>query len=992
MTSNQHPPHFSNLVELLQWRARERPDALALAYLDDELNICASLTYRQLERKARCIGAHLSEQLSPSERVLLVYPENIAFLPAFLGCLYAGLIAVPVIFPDPNRLPRLLPRIQKIIEDSQSRLVLSLEKATASLGVFFGDGLVATDTLPEDRIDGWQHLPITPHQLTHLQYTSGSISIPKGVMITHANILHNLEEEGKFSLYSEQSKVLNWMPHTHDFGLMSGLLQPIFYGVPVFTLSPVTIARQPIRWLQAITKYRITHSNGVPFALDYCVNRTTSVQREGLDLSCWRMATVGAEPIRPETLERFIETFSPYGFHPATLYPAFGLAEYTLVVTKKPLGQDIYTTWLDLGGNQLSRLTGCGCPIGGTRVEIVDPDTHQPCPPGRIGEVWVSGLSMSPGYWNQPELNREIFQAQLKPSGDGPFLRTGDLGLFQDGELFVTGRLKDMFIIHGQNYYPYDIEWMLQDCHPALAGCRGAAFAIEVDGQEKPVVVHETNPPVEHPHNFEQVVEVMRGTLAERFEMTLQAVVLIKRGDLPRTSSGKIRRPATRQAYLENRLNPLHQWRLDDLSPSEISPETDPLLISLKQIWAETLNIRGFSSNQNFFALGGDSLSALQMVLSVEQKIGKRVPMAFFITPTIENLVVLLRDDTLFRDKTASESGLLLFKALPQKHSFGLQHPAMFSWFYTLYNRVLKTLCGQKWFQVWIFPKMTRLMQRFHQTFNTSMDLPYFTQLALFSSLTRKKMMHWLQNHIPLVTLLQSGQVHGEKFLRQGLQTGRGVILIVHHSHLIDLVPPVVDNMGIKDLHILRRNPYVNRKIQSQGLKRLSPRIDLYIFHRKLNRIRKSRSRALRNPSLRIREDELVSLTQKALHALEILSRGGVVIIAGDGQAGTSQSTQVNFHGRTLNFFKGFAELGLKSGASIVPVMMWFTPTGSPVITFQSPLEVKTSLTPAETVDDLLEQYTDRLARCWADYPWSILPIRMNWFIQASTAGKIACK
>ena len=962
MTSEQNPSHCSNLVELLQWRAREQPDALALAYLDDELNISASLTYRQLERKARSIGAHLSRRVSPGERVLLVYPENIAFLPAFWGCLYAGLVAVPVIFPDPERLPRLLPRIQKIIADSESRLVLAPKEAILSLEPIFGDQLVATDALPDDGGEDWQPPDITPEQISHLQYTSGSIASPKGVMISHANLLHNLVEKGKILGYSDQSISLNWMPHTHDFGLVSGLLSPIFHGIPAYTLTPAAIIRQPIRWLQAIRRYRATHSCGVPFALEYCIHRAKPEELKDLDFSCLQNLTVGAEPIRPDTLERFITTFAPYGLRPEAILPGYGLAEYTLVVTIGELGGKPKSAWFDLGGSQPSRLTACGLPIGGTRVEIVDPDTHQPCPAGQIGEIWVAGPSISPGYWNQPKLNQEIFQARLAPSGEGPFLRTGDLGVFREGDLFITGRLKDMFIIHGQNYYPSDLEWLLEDCHPALAGCRGAAFAIEVDGQEKPVVVHEVKPSADQPQDFEQIVTAMRNTLAERFEMALQAVVLIKRGDLPRTTTGKIRRPATRQAYLEGSLNPLHEWHIDKLPQPETHPETDPLALSLRQIWAEILKIHSFASSENFFALGGDSLSALQMVLSVEEKTGKRIPPSFFIAPTIENLAALLRDESLPGEKTTSESGLQRFRAHPHKRSFGLQHPARFSRFFTFYNHWLKVLCGQKWFQGLILPKQTGWAQHFHQAFKTSMDLPDFTQLTLFSFLTRKMILRLLK-HIPLETLLQSVEVHGGSCLLEGHQAGRGVILLTHHNRLSRLVLSTVDSLGIKDLYILRRNPSGNRKMRSRGLKRSSQRL---------------------------RKDDVALLTQQVLHALEVLSRGGLVVIAADGHSGSSRPMPVSFHGRNLHFHRGFADLGIKSGASIVPVMVWLTPDGSPVITFQSPLQVKTTPTPAEAVDDLIEQYANRLVQFWSDSPWSILPSRMRTFLRAPMAGEDA--
>jgi acyl-CoA synthetase (AMP-forming)/AMP-acid ligase II len=565
---------FSTLVELLRWRAVNQADRLAFSFLLDGAAESVHLTYGQLDKRARATAAALQERRAAGERALLLYPAGLEYISAFFGCLFAGVTAVPVYPPTPGPSNRSLPRFLAIANNAQPKFAL-----TASSGILRMTNQsisevcdlpnleqVVTDSIPEGMEDAWSEPAIDGDSLAFLQYTSGSTAAPKGIMLTHRNLLGNSEIIRSCFEHKPESQGVIWLPPYHDMGLIGGILQPIYAGFPCTLMSPLSFLQRPIRWLQAISDYRATTSGGPDFTYDLSVRRITPEQRKTLDLSSWDVAFNGAEPIRAETMERFTDAFKDCGFRAEAFYPCYGLAEATLIVSggrkeSSPVVRTFQDTCLtppcegsegEAPQNNTRFIVGCGQAVRDTRIAIVDPETFRTLEPGQVGEIWVSGDSVAKGYWNQPEAREETFLG-MTASGEGPFLRTGDLGFLVDGELFVTGRLKDLIIIAGRNLYPQDIERTVESCHPLLRPGSGAAFAVAGDGEERLVVVHE----VERNYRGEDlksVVQEIRRAVAESHDVRVSSVALLKPGRIPKTSSGKIEHYACRVAFLAGTL------------------------------------------------------------------------------------------------------------------------------------------------------------------------------------------------------------------------------------------------------------------------------------------------------------------------------------------------------------------------------------------------------------------------------------------------------
>jgi amino acid adenylation domain-containing protein len=564
---------MANLVDLSRWRAIHQSERSAYYFLRDGISIDASLTYAALDLHARAIAGFLQSCAGFGDRVLLLYPPGLDFVRAFLGCLYAGVLAVPAPPLDPLRLKQSLPRLQAIANDAQiscvlttSELANSAKRARLSLSVADPTRWFIADEVGEDWAARWRPPDLVPDHVAYLQYTSGSTSSPKGVMVTHRNLLHHCRYITESAGYDAQAATLSWMPHFHDYGLVKGILHPLFAGIPSYLMPALAFLKRPIRWLQAIERYGITHSGGPNFAYAHCVRLTTPTERTDLDLSCWRLASCGAEPISKETMDRFIEAFRASGFRREAFCPAYGMAEFTLLVSLKRLGEAPGFRHLDAralekglvreirGDAEHSRaVVSCGRPVGETNVRIVDPEELRHCGPDVVGEIWLADPSIAKGYWNKPEDTNQTFGAHLPATGEGPFLRTGDLGFIKDGELFVTGRLKDLIIIRGRNLYPQDIEHTAAQSHPYLRPNSGAAFSIEKDGEERLVIVHELERRVDA-SSIDQVAGAMREAVAEHHDIQVYAVVLVRAGSIPKTSSGKIRRRASRDAFESDQL------------------------------------------------------------------------------------------------------------------------------------------------------------------------------------------------------------------------------------------------------------------------------------------------------------------------------------------------------------------------------------------------------------------------------------------------------
>lgn len=577
------PHDFSTLVELLSYRAKNQPEQKAYTFLPSTETEAESLTYEELHLQAQAIAASLQSLSFVGERALLLYQPGLDFIAAFFGCLYAGVIAVPAYPPRRNQN---LSRLQAMTADAQAKVVLTSTALVENLKACSNKGLelgelhwLATDDLSNDLANAWQQPEISSESLAFIQYTSGSTGNPKGVMVSHGNLIHNLALIYKFFEHKPDSQGLIWLPPYHDMGLIGGVLQPLYGGCSVTLMAAVDFLQKPFRWLQAISQYRSTTSGGPNFAYDLCVHKITSEQRASLDLSSWEVAFTGAEPVRAETLEQFATTFEPCGFRREAFYPCYGMAETTLIVTgggKRALPITCNIEKAALEQNRIVKhqevqegvqtIVGCGQSASDQKVVIVDPQSLTMCAPEQVGEIWVAGPSVAQGYWNQPEETEKIFHAYLADTSVSDsatsvsFFRTGDLGFLQDGELFITGRLKDVIIIRGQNHYPQDIELTVEKSHPALRPGSGAAFSVDFKNSERLVIVQEVERSYLRKLNVQEIVGNVRQAVIGQHGLDIFATVLIKTGSIPKTSSGKIRRQACRTAFLSGTLDVMEDW------------------------------------------------------------------------------------------------------------------------------------------------------------------------------------------------------------------------------------------------------------------------------------------------------------------------------------------------------------------------------------------------------------------------------------------------
>ncbi|MEU3574400.1 fatty acyl-AMP ligase, partial [Kitasatospora sp. NPDC036755] len=581
------------------------------------------LSYGQLDRRARAVAARLQRLGLTDRPVLLLQPPGLDYVVSFVGCLYARAVAVPV-YP-PNRRPRSLERLVDIVADCGATVALTTAAVRDRLLPGDPDGavmdvlrLVASDRVPEEEAEGWAHPEVGADTVAFLQYTSGSTSAPRGVVLTHGNLLHNSALIQRAFRTTGSTRGMSWLPLFHDMGLIGGMLQPLYYAGSCSLMAPTAFAQDPLRWLREISRTRATVSGGPNFAYDLCADLATPEVLAGLDLSSWEVAFNGAEPVRAETFRRFADAYAPAGFRAEAFTPCYGLAEATLIVSCKPhgtaparyLAPNSLLGGVDQDGGQSgeqrvegsTELVSSGRPDASQRLEIVDPVTRRPVPAGAIGEIWLSGPSVAQGYWNRPEHSAATFGARLAEdttnsettadpettatpettadpettaaSADTAFLRTGDLGLLREGELFVTGRLKDLVIVRGRNHYPQDIEQTVSAVHPALRANCGAAVQVELAGAAELVIVQE----VARDHqdgDLPALARAVRDAVAEAHGVRPAAVVLIRAATLPRTSSGKVQRHVCAASYREGGLTALAHSGRPQGAPEERSVALD---------------------------------------------------------------------------------------------------------------------------------------------------------------------------------------------------------------------------------------------------------------------------------------------------------------------------------------------------------------------------------------------------------------------------------
>ncbi|MBQ3389163.1 MAG: aminotransferase class I/II-fold pyridoxal phosphate-dependent enzyme [Thermoguttaceae bacterium] len=586
----------SNLVKLIQFRAAVQPNDTAFLYLKDgvgEPGQEVRLTYKELDERCRALGGWLQQNHYEGKRILLLYPPGLDFIIGFFGCLYAGATAVPIYPPTKNR--KML-RIQAVADSAEASLALTVEETMKRVRELINEtpdlkriAWLTTDVLPVGYEEKWSDPNLDSDALAFLQYTSGSTGNPKGVMITHGNMLHNSLLISTGFEHTRSHSGVFWLPSYHDMGLIGGIIQPIYCGRPNVIMSPMSFMLKPFRWLAAISKYRATTSGGPNFAYDYCIKGIREEVLDRLDLSCWQVAFNGAEPVQAETMERFAKKFERCGFRYEAFYPCFGLAEGTLIVTggqksQAPIIKNVDADSLAAGSvvdaipgtDRVRQLVSSGRIILDQTVRIVDPETKKVCPDNKVGEIWTSSPSVAKGYWKNPAATEETFHAYTSDTKEGPFMRTGDLGFMSGGELFVTGRIKDLIILRGVNVYPQDIEATAQHTVPDLLRVNaGGAFMVGADNEEKLVLIQEVERRFKE-GDEKRIFPEIRKAIAIEHEVPIDTIVLVRSGSVPKTSSGKVQRHACREGFLKNELNEVARWSLAEETGDQINIVTLP--------------------------------------------------------------------------------------------------------------------------------------------------------------------------------------------------------------------------------------------------------------------------------------------------------------------------------------------------------------------------------------------------------------------------------
>ncbi|WP_372424301.1 SDR family oxidoreductase [Salinarimonas chemoclinalis] len=643
------------LVAIARARAARTGDTIAYTNLRDGLDEHMPTTWGALDGSCRRIGAALQARGAAGERVLLLLPQGVAFVVGFLGTLYGGAVAVPAHTPKPSK--RSWATFEAIVADCRPLLVLTCRPIRDKMrawsqreeSVPLPQMLCIEDIEAEVRPEDWDEAMPGAADIAFLQYTSGSTSTPKGVMVSHANLVHNAALTARHMGHDERTVIVSWLPLFHDLGLIGIVVQTLFVGATCFMMSPAAFAGNPALWLQAIGRYRATTSMSSDFGYRLCIKAIRPEQMEGVDLSCWRNALNAAEPIHASTLRGFQERFAPYGFAPDAFFPAYGLAEATLLSTTSRVGEA--PVFLRVDKAALARgalvpasaadetsveLVSSGRPADDMDVAIVDPQTGRALPEGEMGEVWVRGASIARGYWLAPQASRETFGRSPAGANAPGYLRTGDLGFLHARELFIVGRLKDLIIARGRNIYPQDIELTVKDCHAAFRTVNGAAFSVEGDEGETTVVVHEIERSARHGVDLEALARIVRDAVWREHDIRLADVVLIPPASLPKTTSGKVQRRMTKSLYLAGELSPL---RPREAAPGKATSAPSAEVMEAR-ILAHLRTLAGEAAARGrpddpFGALGLDSVVAAQLAQALATELDCPLePTIFWHHPT----------------------------------------------------------------------------------------------------------------------------------------------------------------------------------------------------------------------------------------------------------------------------------------------------------------------------------------------------------------------
>lgn len=638
-----------NLVEVIRHWNTLRPQQEVLRFYPQGEGDYSCLSFQDLDTRCRAIASQL--QAYQGQRALLLFNSGLEFLEAFFACFYAGVIAVPAYPPRKNHH---LQRLSALIEDCQPNIVLSAEQIGEQAKILFQESANRTlqqlpwlkcDAIENDLADLYQDYSPQADDIAFLQYTSGSTGAPKGVMVSHANLMANIRMAQRSFGLSEDARCVSWLPLFHDMGLIGSVMAPLYWGAGSVLMPPAAFLQKPLRWLQLLSEfgqYSPVGCTAPNFSYQLCVDTVSDEQAEQLDLSAWVFALTGAEPIRAETLRSFSQKFAVAKFNPEAFVPAYGMAECTVLATCRQHNAVITRT---VSSEQLAQnsikespdgnleLVSSGSSCWPQELIIVDPHSLAILTEQEVGEIWLKGEHIAQGYWQQEQLSQATFKAYTQ-CGEGPFLRTGDLGALVDGELFVTGRIKDLLIIRGRNHYPQDIEYTATHCYQGLQADACAAFTIEQGGQEQLVIVHELERRAMRNFDTQAASTAIRQAIAKEHGIEVGAIAFIRFASIAKTSSGKIQRHAVKKDFLQQSLNLIDQWQQTSSAQNKPLParldkalnETSTNeLAQWIQLWLSrkaNIAIEDIPLDAPLDGLGLDSIDFIQLSAELEAWLG----------------------------------------------------------------------------------------------------------------------------------------------------------------------------------------------------------------------------------------------------------------------------------------------------------------------------------------------------------------------------------
>jgi acyl-CoA synthetase (AMP-forming)/AMP-acid ligase II/acyl carrier protein len=672
-----------NILDFFNQNASKHPHKTVYIILKDGETDTLEISYNHLLIDVKSIATHLLKYAQTGNRALLLYENAQDFIPAFLGCLYAGIVAIPAYPPDPMRLNRSLPRLVSIYKDAKPELMLTtdinltlVDSLTSMYPEFKHTQWLSTNQVSKDLAQEWRYPDITENSLAYLQYTSGSTQKPRGVMITHHNLLDNQWAGKQLNQFSSDSIFAGWLPLYHDLGLMAYVIGAIYNDCLSILMSPIHFLQQPFRWLKAISHYRATHNAGPPFGYDLCVKHTSSEMRDQLDLSCWQIAGIGAETVFTKTIEQFTSYFKRCGFDQNAFRPTYGMAETVLyisggitynkplTISRKALGEGVIVP-TEINSKDAQKIVHSGHAGEGFDIAIVHPIKLERCDNQTVGEIWVKGNGVATGYYKNETATEKTFNAYIKDSHEGPFLRTGDLGFIQNNLLYVTGRLKDLIIVHGRNFYPQDIETTAQSSHTAIRKGCCVAFSINIEGAERVCLVLEIKKDAIHQLNADQVIHEIIRSVSQLHEIEIYAVILVYPDTIPKTSSGKPQRSLCKKEFTDIHLSIIHEWHQHISPSSTIQPTSKAISFKEKQKkfaydeikqWMKhlihemiSIDIKDISDDAPFEELGIDSSRSVSISGELEKWLGYDIhPFILYQYKTIDSLATYLVEDVLF--------------------------------------------------------------------------------------------------------------------------------------------------------------------------------------------------------------------------------------------------------------------------------------------------------------------------------------------------------